>query len=41
MAVRSPLGVPVTIVPGVDHMGIVYRPEAVKAVLAAALESGA
>ena len=31
----SPLGVPVTIVPGIDHMGIVYRPEAIKAILAA------
>jgi pimeloyl-ACP methyl ester carboxylesterase len=30
-----PLGVPVTIIPGVDHMGIVYRPEAIKAILAA------
>ena len=24
-----------TIVPGVDHMGIVYRPEAIRAILAA------
>jgi pimeloyl-ACP methyl ester carboxylesterase len=30
-----PLGVPVTIVPGVDHIGIVYRPEAIKAIVAA------
>ena len=30
-----PLGVPVTILPGVDHMGIVYRPEAIKAIVAA------
>ena len=30
-----PLGVPVTIVRGVDHMGIVYRPEAIKAIVAA------
>jgi pimeloyl-ACP methyl ester carboxylesterase len=36
-----PLGVPVTIVPGVDHMGIVYRPEAIKAMLAAMGETGA
>jgi pimeloyl-ACP methyl ester carboxylesterase len=36
-----PLGVPVTIVPGVDHMGIVYRPEAIKAILAAMAETGA
>ena len=31
----APLGVPVTIVPGVDHMGIVYRDEAIRAILAA------
>ena len=31
----APLGVPVVIVPGVDHMGIVYRPVAIKAILAA------
>ena len=31
----APLGVPVTIIPGVDHMGIVHRPEAIKAVAAA------
>ena len=36
-----PLGVPVTIVPGVDHMGIVCRPEAIKAILAAMAEPGA
>jgi pimeloyl-ACP methyl ester carboxylesterase len=36
-----PLGVPVTIVPGVDHIGIVYRPEAIKAILAAMAEPGA
>ena len=30
-----PLGAPVTIVPGVDHMGIVYRPEAIRAIVAA------
>jgi alpha-beta hydrolase superfamily lysophospholipase len=34
----APLGVPVTILPGVDHMGIVYRPEALKAIVAAATE---
>ncbi|HME85268.1 MAG TPA: alpha/beta fold hydrolase [Roseiarcus sp.] len=34
----SPLGIPVTIVPGVDHMGIVYRPEAIKAIVAALAE---
>ena len=39
--VLPPLGVPVTIVPGVDHMGIVYRPEAIKAILAAMGETGA
>jgi pimeloyl-ACP methyl ester carboxylesterase len=39
--VLPPLGVPVTIVPGVDHMGIVYRPEAIKAILAAMSEIGA
>jgi len=33
-----PLGIPVTIVPGVDHMGIVYRPEAIKAIVAALAE---
>jgi pimeloyl-ACP methyl ester carboxylesterase len=33
-----PLGAPVTIVPGVDHMGIVSRPEAIKAILAAFAE---
>ena len=33
----SPLGVRVTIVPGVDHMGIVYRPEAIRAIRAATL----
>jgi hypothetical protein len=36
-----PLGVTVTIVPGVDHMGIVDRPEAIKAILAAMAETGA
>jgi alpha-beta hydrolase superfamily lysophospholipase len=35
------LGAAVTIVPGVDHMGIVYRPEAIKAILAAMAETGA
>ena len=33
--VLPPLGADVTIVPGVDHMGIVYRPEAIKAIVAA------
>ena len=33
--VLPPLGVPVTILPGVDHIGIVYRPAALKAVVAA------
>jgi hypothetical protein len=33
-----PLGVAVTIVPGVDHMGIVYKAEAIKAILAAMVE---
>ena len=27
-----------TIVPGVNHMGIVYRPEAIKAIVAALAE---
>jgi alpha-beta hydrolase superfamily lysophospholipase len=35
-----PLGAPVTIVPGVDHMGIVYRPEAIRAIIAALNEPG-
>jgi alpha-beta hydrolase superfamily lysophospholipase len=30
-----PLGAPVTIVPGVDHMGIVYRSEGIRAIVAA------
>jgi pimeloyl-ACP methyl ester carboxylesterase len=33
-----PLGVPLTILPGVDHIGIVYKPEAIKAILAAMAE---
>jgi hypothetical protein len=33
--VLRPLGVPVTILPGVNQMGICYRPEAIKAILAA------
>lgn len=33
------LGVRVTIVPGVNHMGIVYRPEAIKAIVAAMAEA--
>jgi pimeloyl-ACP methyl ester carboxylesterase len=36
-----PLGASVTIIPGVDHMGVVYRPEAIKAILAANAEPGA
>jgi pimeloyl-ACP methyl ester carboxylesterase len=36
-----PLGVNVTIVPGVDHMGIVYRPEAIRAILAAMADTNA
>ena len=36
-----PLGVAVTILPGVDHMGIVYKPEAIKAILAAMAGPGA
>ena len=39
--VLPPLGAAVTIIPGVDHMGIVYRPEAIKAILAAMAEPGA
>jgi alpha-beta hydrolase superfamily lysophospholipase len=33
--VLPPLGAPVSILPGVDHMGVVYRPEALNAVVAA------
>jgi pimeloyl-ACP methyl ester carboxylesterase len=33
------LGASVTILPGVDHMGVVYRPEAIKAILAAMAEA--
>ena len=33
-----PLGVPLTILPGVDHIGIVYKDEALKAILAAMVE---
>lgn len=36
-----PLGALVTILPGVDHMGIVYRAEAIKAILAAMAGPGA
>jgi alpha-beta hydrolase superfamily lysophospholipase len=36
-----PLGASVTIIPGVDHMGVVYRSEAIKAILAANAEPGA
>jgi len=36
-----PLGVAMTILPNVDHMGVVYRPEAIKAILAAIAEPGA
>jgi pimeloyl-ACP methyl ester carboxylesterase len=36
-----PLGVPVIIIPGVDHMGVVYRPEAIKAILAAIADTRA
>jgi pimeloyl-ACP methyl ester carboxylesterase len=35
------LGASVTIIPGVDYMGIVYRPEAIKAIVAAMAEPGA
>ena len=31
----SPLGVRVTILPGIDHMGLCWRPEAIKAIVAA------
>ena len=30
----SPLGVQVTILPGIDHMGLCWRPEAIKAIVA-------
>ena len=33
-----PLGVALTVLPGVDHMGIVYKAEAIKAILAAMAE---
>ena len=33
-----PIGVPLTILPGVDHIGIVHQPEAIKAILAAMAE---
>jgi pimeloyl-ACP methyl ester carboxylesterase len=33
-----PLGVPLTVLPGLDHMGIVYKAEALKAILAAMAE---
>jgi pimeloyl-ACP methyl ester carboxylesterase len=36
-----PLGVAMTILPNVDHMGVVYRPEAIRAILAAMAEPGA
>jgi pimeloyl-ACP methyl ester carboxylesterase len=36
--VLTPLGVPVTILPGVDHMRIVYQPAAIKAAVAALAE---
>ncbi len=32
----EPLGVKVTLVPGVDHMGVVYRPQALAAIVGAA-----
>ncbi len=38
--VLPPLGAPVSILPGVNHMGIVYRPEAIKAIVAALDEPG-
>ena len=34
----SPLGAPVTVLPGVDHMGVCYLPEAIKGILAAFAE---
>jgi pimeloyl-ACP methyl ester carboxylesterase len=34
--VVAPLGVRVTILPGVDHMGVVYAPAALAAIVAAA-----
>lgn len=37
----SPLGVAVTILPGVDHMGVVYKAAAIKAILAAMAEPAA
>jgi pimeloyl-ACP methyl ester carboxylesterase len=33
-----PLGVAVIVLPGVDHMGIVYKAEAIKTILAAMVE---
>jgi pimeloyl-ACP methyl ester carboxylesterase len=39
--VLPPLGVATTIVLGVDHVGVVYRPEAIKAILAAMADTNA
>jgi hypothetical protein len=36
-----PLGVALTILPGVNHIGVVYRPEAIKAILAAMADTNA
>ncbi len=38
--VLPPLGVAVTILPGVDHMGVVYRTAAIRATVAAVRETG-
>jgi alpha-beta hydrolase superfamily lysophospholipase len=35
-----PLGVTVTVLPGIDHMGIVYKAGAIKTILAAMVEGG-
>src|SRR5271170_618294 len=40
-SVLPQLGAGVTILPGVDHMGVVYRPEAIKAILAAMADTNA
>jgi pimeloyl-ACP methyl ester carboxylesterase len=37
-SVLPPLGARVTIIPGVDHIGVVYRPEAIEAIIAAFAE---
>ena len=40
-SVVAPLGVRVTLLPGVDHMGVVHQPAALAAIVAAAMRSAA